>query len=654
MADSKTILLIGRSGRGKSTLANVITNTNKFKESSGSISETKKVQFEQFEDKDNGINYSIIDTPGIGDTKMSDNEVLDIIAEAVYLARNGIGQVFFVFDGRFDQYEMATYDLLRTIIFDQDITNHTTIVRTRFPEFRDEKENQKDIDSMIKEAKDKEDELRKNIAAKEKEMESLSSDSEQYQRLLKEIEQSKKKLAATNLTKIVESCQERIIYVDNPSTNITSPDDEDKEERIEREELISESKSRRNKSREILLEHLNKNCQKTLYKPGKLIQLSNDIADDYFQYLKKKEELQKELDKLKSEEDNPISVQVLEDQVSKKNSSKSSQFLKSIIEVTNCCKRSRKEEKDDVSEEDNVGTGIIGINEIIAQLQDRKAKLRKEIEEKEKTIRQKVLKHIFNNYQAISKELGGDIFLNSVAGDNNWTEINKEFNNKELIVKWLSQGFDYQQTQKWSIALGDDFSPQIDAGFCAWLRDVKQLMVDKVKRRSYPCNNVGQLRKEYLQQLEKETEILDRYNSNSQHFSKKSIVQFQEDSGLVFHRGLALAVAAESGNISIKELQNQGSLMNQGSRKEIGATGAYYAKYSFSAKEETELDFKAGDIIFVIDDSDDVWWLGRKFGSNGSIEEGVFPRNYVEREKVDEQYQSQILQPTNPPFNLNN
>src|SRR4051794_13993570 len=125
MTETKTILLIGRSGRGKSTLANVLSETNNFKESSGSVSETKKIQFEEFVDKVNNLNYSVIDTPGIGDTKMSDSEVLDIIAEAVYRAKDGISQVFFVIDSRFDQYEMATYDLLRTIIFDDSITNHT-------------------------------------------------------------------------------------------------------------------------------------------------------------------------------------------------------------------------------------------------------------------------------------------------------------------------------------------------------------------------------------------------------------------------------------------------------------------------------------------------------------------------------------------------
>src|SRR5688572_13233378 len=105
MNETKIVLLIGRSGRGKSALANVATSTNKFKESSGSASETRKIQLEEFKDDKNNINYQIVDTPGIGDTKLKDGEVLDIIAEAVYLARGGISQVFFVTNGRFDQHE---------------------------------------------------------------------------------------------------------------------------------------------------------------------------------------------------------------------------------------------------------------------------------------------------------------------------------------------------------------------------------------------------------------------------------------------------------------------------------------------------------------------------------------------------------------------
>jgi predicted GTPase len=165
---TKIILLIGRSGRGKSTLANVVTDTGNFKESDKSVSETRKVQFEKFEDANNKVSYTMIDTPGIGDTKLSDSQILDIFAEAVYLAKDGISQVFFVTDGRFDQYEMATYNLLRTIIFDEKIAKYTTIIRTRFPEFRDKEECEKDISKMVNEANRKKVELKKRIVSKQR------------------------------------------------------------------------------------------------------------------------------------------------------------------------------------------------------------------------------------------------------------------------------------------------------------------------------------------------------------------------------------------------------------------------------------------------------------------------------------------------------
>src|SRR5438874_7952507 len=54
MNEVKNILLIGRTGRGKSSLANVLLNKNGkfeeiFKEGAGSVSQTRKIQSEEFD-----------------------------------------------------------------------------------------------------------------------------------------------------------------------------------------------------------------------------------------------------------------------------------------------------------------------------------------------------------------------------------------------------------------------------------------------------------------------------------------------------------------------------------------------------------------------------------------------------------------------------
>lgn len=345
----RNFLLIGRSGNGKSTLANVITNTNNFKESEKGVSETKIIQNEDFEES--GIKGLIIDTPGIGDTKLKDNEVLDIIAEAVYLVKDGVSQVFFVSRNRFDQSEMATYDLLRTIIFDQDITKHTTVIRTRFSDFRDEDKCKEDIKLMIK----------KN----------------------------------DKLAEIVKSCQEKIIHVDNPSIEV----EDDNEKRV--------NERKRTRSRKMLLDHLKKTCQEVSYKPKKLQDLSSDIVD----YMEKKKELEEELRKLSFKETKPVDAQTPE---IRNNESRSENVLSQSSKVELI-----KEEKQEAETSgDNIG--IIDKKEhdkIIAELQDKKERLKKQIQNKEKAIRQKVLEHIFNNYSEISKESGGETFLSSVKGD---------------------------------------------------------------------------------------------------------------------------------------------------------------------------------------------------------------------------------------------
>ncbi|GES90108.1 P-loop containing nucleoside triphosphate hydrolase protein [Rhizophagus clarus] len=137
IARKKKILIVGRTGGGKSTLANVLTNSNEFKESAYAINETKyfrKKEFEWNEDdktKDNKEdNFRVVDTIGVGDTKLSTENTLFKIADGILLMPEGISHVLFVINGRFTKEEIDTFNLIKESLFKSDILRYVTIVRS--------------------------------------------------------------------------------------------------------------------------------------------------------------------------------------------------------------------------------------------------------------------------------------------------------------------------------------------------------------------------------------------------------------------------------------------------------------------------------------------------------------------------------------------
>ncbi|CAI2180216.1 15123_t:CDS:10 [Funneliformis geosporum] len=149
--NTKNILLVGYTGNGKSTLANVLTGTDFFREGGYCVGETKNIKSVEF--KCEGSNYRIIDTPGFGDTSLTEKEILNKIAEAVHEARDGITQIFFIIGGRFSKAEIDTYEavykLFSKAICDENVAKYITIVRTHFKDFKNEGECQTDINLML-------------------------------------------------------------------------------------------------------------------------------------------------------------------------------------------------------------------------------------------------------------------------------------------------------------------------------------------------------------------------------------------------------------------------------------------------------------------------------------------------------------------------
>lgn len=149
--EARNILLIGRTGAGKSSLANLLVGKEEvFKTSASSVSETKGYQAEIFEDEISKITYRVIDLIGIGDTQLSEEDTLRELAKVAEILDNGVHRVLFVIKGRFTKEEVKVFEMLKTI-FKSEIAQYCTIIRTRFPSFLNPRTFEEDYNNLVKE-----------------------------------------------------------------------------------------------------------------------------------------------------------------------------------------------------------------------------------------------------------------------------------------------------------------------------------------------------------------------------------------------------------------------------------------------------------------------------------------------------------------------
>jgi hypothetical protein len=64
------------------------------------------------------------------------------------------------------------------------------------------------------------------------------------------------------------------------------------------------------------------------------------------------------------------------------------------------------------------------------------------------------------------------------------------------------------------------------------------------------------------------------------------------------------------------------------------------AVYDFGGENADELSFRIGDVIEVVEEVDEGWWLGEVTEPNGFVRRGIFPVNYTELVIAQQQPQS--------------